>query len=61
MKNEIEYVKCNSCGKEYKLIWTYYYSNVDSKRDSYYSCPYCGATTDVHLSGNEDVRTEKFD
>ena len=38
----------------------YYPSIVDEKRESYYSCPYCGNSFSIHLRGNEDVETKKI-
>ena len=56
-KDTIE--KCPKCGNEFIKRMIRYPTKAESKRDSYYSCPYCGESWDVHLLGDEEVMTFK--
>jgi len=59
MQNKDTIEICPSCGKEFIKRTVRYPSKVDDKRDSYYCCPYCNKSWDIHLMGNEDVMTFK--
>lgn len=54
---------CKNCGKEYKVVFIKYPTKLEGRSwDTYYTCPYCKKDeTDIHLSGDEDVRTEKIE
>lgn len=53
---------CPKCNKDFIVEWTTYHSNVDDKRESYISCPYCNAEVEkIKLHGNEDIKEIKID
>ena len=53
---------CKKCGKEFVLVIDKYPTYLEGRSwDTNYFCPYCGDDTEIHLPGNEDVRTEKIE
>ena len=51
---------CSKCNKFFTLKFVIYPSNIDEKRDSYITCPYClSFVRNIHLKGNEDVSEMK--
>ena len=47
---------CNKCNRFFTLEHRFYPSNVDEKRVSYITCPYCKSfVRDVFVNKNEDV------
>ena len=52
---------CAKCKKLFRIEYIRYPSNVDDKRDTYISCPYCNAFySSIHLRGNEDIKEVKI-
>lgn len=53
---------CPKCKKDFIVELITYPSNVDDKRESYISCPYCKAYVEkIKLRGNEDIKEIKID
>ncbi len=50
---------CKYCGKEFTLIITRFPCYLEGRNwDTFYVCPHCHKSTDIHLQGNEDVQTK---
>ncbi len=51
-------MQCSQCLKEFILRTNYSPTYLEGRRwNTFYCCPYCGNTTNISLSGNEDVTT----
>ena len=55
-KSRFEQVCCTKCNKLFTIQYVSYPSNIDEKRISYITCPYCSSLVSrIYLNGNEDV------
>lgn len=53
---------CKNCGKEFILVTEKYPTYLEGRSwDTFYTCPYCDVSENIHLPGNEDVKTRKIE
>lgn len=59
--NSSKTVICSKCGKEYKVEIVRHPCKLEETRiwESFYDCPYCGNTVEIHLNSDEDVKSKK--
>lgn len=55
------YETCNQCGKKFEVDYIIYPCNMEGRRESYITCPYCDSFVRyIHLNGNEDILEKKI-
>lgn len=62
-KNKSRIETCRKCGKEYEVVLTTYPAKMEEGRfyETYYTCPWCGHSTDVTIGPDQDIKAIKIE